>query len=374
MRFFITCAAISIAAAVALTGSARAHDPVEHALEEARAEAMQEATLAFLAALDDMQQAAATASIDDVAIRTNWSNLPVSMAPRSGIAVEDMDHRQRIALHAMMAAAFSSQGYLTTTTIMSNEDVLHGMMANIIAGMPEDDPSRAEGEAFIETYDAEKFYVVVFGDPRGSDWGWTVTGHHYAVNFTVSDGRIAFTPLFMGANPQVVQEGRYAGFRLLQHETDRAMALIGSLEAAQLERTVIANAVDEQVFAGLGQQDRYQTPYGIRASELNPIQSRLLRGLLDEFLDDASDEAADRQRLAIDEDGADTLHFAWWGSLDDPTGRYMFRIQGPSILIDYVREPSSGGAFNHVHSIMRDPSNDYGADWLAIHYDESHDE
>jgi hypothetical protein len=372
MRHLMICAGVSLVVAAGAAGTAKAHDPVEHALETARVETMQEAALAFLSTLDDAQRATVMASIEDEASRTNWSNLPVSMVPRSGIAVAQMNATQRIALHAMMSAALSSQGYLTTTTIMSNEDVLHNIIAAQLAALPEDNSERAEGLAFIETYDAEKFYVLVFGDPQGDDWGWTVTGHHYAANFTVSDGRIAFTPLFLGANPQIVQEGRYAGWRLLQHEADRALALIGSLEAPQLERSVISDAVDNQVFAGPGRQDRYETQLGIRAADLNPIQLRFLEGLMDEFLDDASDEAAARQRLAIEEDGSDTLHFAWWGPIDDPAARFMFRIQGPSILIDYVRESSRDGGFNHVHSIVRDPSNDYGAEWLERHYDEAH--
>lgn len=29
-------------------------------------------------------------------------------------------------------------------------------------------------------------------------------------------------------------------------------------------------------------------------------------------------------------------------------------------------------AYNHVHSIVRDPANDYGAEWLKLHYDGAH--
>ena len=79
-----------------------------------------------------------------------------------------------------------------------------------------------------------------------------------------------------------------------------------------------------------------------------------------------------RQRAAIAADGPDKLHFAWWGPTDDPKARYMFRVEGPSIIIDYVREGSPGGGFNHVHSIARDPRNDYGALWLEQHYKEAH--
>ena len=113
-------------------------------------------------------------------------------------------------------------------------------------------------------------------------------------------------------------------------------------------------------------------PARVPASALDPVQRQLLLALIDEYLGDASDEAAARQRAAIAADGPDKLHFAWWGPTDDPKARYMFRVEGPSIIIDYVREGSPGGGFNHVHSIARDPRNDYGALWLEQHYKEAH--
>jgi hypothetical protein len=70
-------------------------------------------------------------------------------------------------------------------------------------------------------------------------------------------------------------------------------------------------------------------------------------------------------------DDARLAHW-WWGPTDNPAARYMFRVYGPSILIDYVREKSSDRGYNHVHSIARDPSNDYGSEWLKHHYEEAH--
>lgn len=226
--------------------------------------------------------------------------------------------------------------------------------------------------AFLPDYDSEKFYVSVFGDPKGANWGWMMTGHHYAANFTVADGRIAFTPLFLGANPQTMPEGRYAGWRILQHEADRALALLGALSPAQVKQAVVAAEVDNCVFVGKGQQDRIAAPRGIAASTLDPVQRHMLLAVIDEYLGNALDEAAARQRAAITKNGPDQLYFAWWGPTNDPKARSMFRVQGPSIIIDYVRESSPGGGFNHVHSIARDPGNDYGAGWLAQHYEEAH--
>ncbi|WP_373492479.1 DUF3500 domain-containing protein [Parasphingorhabdus sp.] len=371
LKVFATLASIAILAPVS---AINAHDSTEHTLEAARVDAMQETTLGFLATLTDEQRAIVMASLEDSTTRTNWSNLPVSMAPRSGMAVAEMTVAQRRAFHAMLASAFSSQGYLKTTTSFWHEDVLQEIVANMIAAMPDGDPRKARSLAIIENYDSEKFFVSVFSDPNSKDWGWTVTGHHYAANFTVADGKIAFMPLFLGANPQIVPEGRYAGWRILQHEADRAFALIKSLETSQLQAAVVSDAVDDDVFAGPGNSGALDEPVGIRASSLDPLQLRLLNGVIDEYLGDASDEAAARQSQAIEDDGLDTLYFAWWGPTDNPAARYMFRVHGPSILIDYVRERSADGGYNHVHSIARDPSNDYGAEWLKIHYEEAHRE
>lgn len=349
-----------------------AHESAEHTLEDSRIITMRAATLAFVATLDDAGRAAVMTGLDNNAARTGWSNLPASMAPRPGLAVADMTADQRKALHAMMAAALSSQGYLKTTTIMWHEDVLHQITAAALAAMPDSEPRKTQGLAFIKNYDTELFYVSVFGDPNSADWGWMVTGHHYAANFTVSGGKIAFMPLFLGASPQIVPEGRYTGWRILQHEADRALALMAALKPEQVKQALIADTVDGELFAGKGAQDRAGKPRGIPASALDPVQRRLLDALLDEYLGDASDEAAARQRAAIAADGPDKLHFAWWGPVADPSARYMFRVEGPSIIIDYVRERSPDGGNNHVHSIARDPSNDYGAKWLAQHYTEAH--
>lgn len=137
---------------------------------------------------------------------------------------------------------------------------------------------------------------------------------------------------------------------------------------------MVSAEVDGGIFAGPGNQESHKTAFGIKATDLDPVQRRLLDALLDKYLADASDEAAARQRAAIKADGPESLRFAWWGPIDEPRGRYMFRVQGPSVLIDYVREGSGDGEYNHVHSIIRDPSNDYGADWLQRHYDEAHQE
>ena len=54
----------------------------------------------------------------------------------------------------------------------------------------------------------------------------------------------------------------------------------------------------------------------------------------------------------------DDLHFAWHGDVD--RGPIYFRIQGPSLIIEFSTEGRLGGGGSHYHSIYRDPSNEYG--------------
>jgi hypothetical protein len=51
----------------------------------------------------------------------------------------------------------------------------------------------------------------------------------------------------------------------------------------------------------------------------------------------------------------------------DIDGQFYYRVHGARVLIEYNRQDP-----NHDHSVVRDPVNDYGEDWLGIHYTETH--
>jgi hypothetical protein len=93
---------------------------------------------------------------------------------------------------------------------------------------------------------------------------------------------------------------------------------------------------------------------------------RLLRILIREYLGNADYDAADAQLKLIEEAGWGELWFSWHGPVDIAE-RFYYRVHGPRLLIEYTRQNE-----NHDHSIMRDPVNDYGEDWLEEHYKENH--
>jgi hypothetical protein len=54
--------------------------------------------------------------------------------------------------------------------------------------------------------------------------------------------------------------------------------------------------------------------------------------------------------------------FAWSGPTQNGSAAY-FRIQGPTVLIEYAPQRLGGEPTKHIHTIYRDPTNEYGLKW-----------
>jgi Spy/CpxP family protein refolding chaperone len=335
-----------------------------------QAAAMAESASAFLATLTPSQRAKIVHSFEDDAARTNWSNLPPTPEDRDGLLVAVLTAPQRIAFHDMLMSAMSSQGYVKSAAIMWLDDILQVEQTGRLISLNPPSEGGTVPDLYPPRRSSANYRIVMFGQPGSARWGWMLTGHHLAANFTVVDGAVAFTPLFVGANPQLIQAGPYAGWRVLGHETARAFALARSLTAQQRRAAIISGSVDDELFTGEGRKDQLKTMTGLPVSSLSERQQQQLWALVREFVASAHEEAADAKLRSIERDGLGQLHFAWWGSTTNPSQRFMYRIHGPSILIEYVREGQGSAPLNHVHAIVRDPRNDYGEDWLGKHYRE----
>ena len=325
---------------------------------------MAEAAIAFVASLDDELKGSALFSLesDD---RATWSNLPIIMVEPRGLLIGDMNDEQRKATHALLRASMSSQGYAKVAGVMWLDDVLRDIEQRSLDNESEKikDPFR---KAMLNSRSSGNYAVAIFGDPGDGDWGWKLAGHHLAVNFTVSGNRVGFTPIFLGSNPMAIESGRYAGRMVLSHEGQRGVDLMQSLSKAQQQAAVIHPDVARDVFEGPGRRASLAKFEGLAADELSDDQMQLLRLLVREYLENVDHDAAAAQLALIEQDGWGELWFSWRGSADIAE-RFYYRVHGPRLLIEYVRQNE-----NHDHSIMRDPVNDYGEDWLERHYEENH--
>lgn len=325
---------------------------------------MTAAASAFVATLDEGQREATVLPLH-VDERATWSNLPIIMVQPDGLLVGDMNDDQRSALHDLLRASMSSQGYAKISAIMRLDDLLYAIESARMESDPErrNDPRRRK---FLETRSSGNYAVAVFGEPGNGDWGWKLAGHHAAVNFTVAGGHVGFTPMFVGSNPSKVGAGPYAGWMAMPHEASRGIELMQSLTDTQQNVARIHDVVADDVFEGPGRRASLAGFEGLQADELSVAQMRLLRALVAEFVGNVDFDSAEAQLELINEAGWDALWFSWRGPVD-LHGEFYFRVHGPRLLIEYNRQNP-----NHDHSVMRDPLNDYGEDWLEHHYEEYH--
>ena len=335
---------------------------------EASPERMAQAAREFLDALSPQQRADTEFPFDADSERTRWSNLPASMVERAGVRFGDLTDLQRRRFHDLLRASTSSQGYQKIAGVIRLDEVLHDDASAAVAS-----GERRLPESLLESWTSANYWVSFFGRPGDPAWGWLVNGHHLAASFTVAGERVAFTPLFLGAEPHEIENGLEAGWRVLANEGERGWHLLQALDDGQRSVAVLGGEIPDDVLTGPGRKGSLSEFSGIPTSALDDGQRTLLWQLVEEYAANADHGAAGAQLEKIRADGLDALHFAWIGPVDDLSARYYYRVHGPSVLIEYIVEEGVGGsAANHVHSIMRDPGNDYGEDWLGKHYEEHH--
>jgi hypothetical protein len=280
--------------------------------------------------------------------RFDWHFVP---RDRYGVRLKDMNSEQRTAAHGLLQSILSSQGYLKATGVMQLEGIL---------GQIEGRPDRR---------DPEDYYFNIFGAPSaGGAWAWRFEGHHISMNFASAGGESpSVTPAFMGSNPHVVGEGPNAGRRLLGAEEDLARELLALLTGAQLRTVIIQAEAPGDIVTGNARTVELDRFEGLPASEMNDAQRHALMHVIEEYLNNADTEVADAEMQRIHDAGLENLHFAWAGSTKLGEGHY-YRIHGPTVLIEYDNVQGGG---NHVHSVWRDPQNDFGDDLLRRHYEEA---
>lgn len=144
--------------------------------------------------------------------------------------------------------------------------------------------------------------------------------------------------------------------RPLGKESDKAFALINALDAAQRGQAVLPYAVKDLVL-GATQDGRTIQPEGIRASALSPAQQTMLWDIVGEWAGIMTGAFAEVRMSELRAVVGET-YFAWSGPTTNGRAAY-FRIQGPTLVIEYAPQ----GGVDHIHTIYRDPTNEYGRKW-----------
>ncbi len=363
---------------------------------------MIDAAGALIAGLSPDQRERATWPFPADDERTQWFYTPTD---HGGLALSEMDSVQHRLVHQLLASALSDAGYATAAIILGQENILDHLEGFTV------DFGRQRGR------DPMLYWIAIFGQPAmDGAWSWRFGGHHLSLHFTMIDGRVqSTTPCFMGADPASTPLLGPHLHRPLGGAEDLGRELARSLNGSQATKALVSPAppvdivgsnrarltegdlplplpeiwrgtfegdidrvlreMDRTTADGLGLEQhnleavRFSTsPKGLQASALLPEQQEILRALLATYVGRIHDDLADQQLSKFAGDGLNELHFLWAGGLEvgDP---HYYRVQGSELVVEYDNAQRRG---NHVHTVWRDLSNDFGADPLAQHYAESH--
>jgi len=326
----------------ALAGTAAA-DEKPHP-SAAAAGKMRESLERLLAVLPEKNRAQALRPFED-RDRVDWHYTPRS---RNGVSLKDLDSRGREQVHAVLRTALSASGYRKVVNIIELELVLR------------------EIETIGWMRDPERYHLTVYGAPdRARRWGWRFEGHHLSLNFTLAGEKLAVdTPSFFGANPATVPKGAKKGFRALGEEHDAGWALLESLGEAQRREAVFeARTYGDIVTANKDKVEPLDAA-GISAAKLDERQRALLWKLIETYARSFEPGLAEARLARAKEGGIEALRFGWAGSTVRGRQHY-YRVQGPRFLIEYDASQNDG---NHIHTVWRDFSGDFGRDLLREHY------
>jgi hypothetical protein len=289
---------------------------------------------AFLESLDGPQRGKALFEFDS-AKKPSWSNLPVTMVPRNGLRLGELTKAQRAAALDALAAVLSKQGYQKAIDIMNADDQL-------VKGNNKNQ------------FGTENYYLAVFGKPSATK-PWTVQfgGHHLGINVTIVGKESVLTPTHTGVQPDsFARDGKTV--RPLGPENDLAFKLVNMLDAEQQRQAVLGVKPKGELLVGPGKDGKTITPEGLKCASLKDVQRATLMDLIGAWVNILPDDAA-AKRMAALKAKIDDTYFAWYGPTTNGSPAY-YRIQGPTLLIEYAPQ----GGTNHIHTIIRDPSNDYG--------------
>lgn len=309
---------------------------------------MTRAAQKFVAALDPAQRARAVFSLA-APEREKWFFVPIK---RDGLTLKDMTPAQQDLARALLRSGLSQRGATRAETIITLENVLREI---------EKDPVRR---------DPTMYYVTIFGDPAAAaPWGWRFEGHHLSLNFTIFDAdHVAVTPSFFGTNPAEVRAGPQKGTRVLAEEEDLGLAFVNSLDEAQRRAALIAVKAPNEIATSNKARVDPLAPAGLAATALSAAQRDQLRALLQLYFTRYRAEIADTALVEATSKNLDSLHFAWAGVLDRSAGHY-YRIQGKTFVVEFDNTQNEA---NHIHTVWRNFTGDFGHDVLAAHYAREH--
>lgn len=296
----------------------------------------------------------------------SWAN-PEFMQHDTGLRLDELDPPVRDAALAVVEASLSPAGFDLARNLMR----INGFLGELV-----------ELPLLMNEF---SYNFALFGEPSETEpWGWQLFGHHVALNCLVAGTQLVISPVFLGAEPDVIDDGPHRGVKVFKERIALARQLMGALpEGLRKEATVYAAMVDPAMPEGrihpgderhLGGcfQDNRVIPYeGIPVSSMPPEALAVLEEVVEDFIAYLPDGPRAARRREIQEHFGESW-FSWIGGWEGQAAFY-FRLQSPVVVMELdhhtgVFLSNEEPAPFHMHAVLRTPNgNDYGRE-LVRHF------
>ncbi|KAF2851662.1 hypothetical protein T440DRAFT_554108 [Plenodomus tracheiphilus IPT5] len=332
-----------------------AHGSTDHG---APTDAMMKAALHALSLTTNAERAKLNQPIDAPEWR-RWSN-PEIYIYRHGLRLEEISQDLVTAIYDVMRASLSPEGYTKARGCMRVNQFLGEVV---------------DGKGVLN----EKSYnFTIYGTPSiDSPWGWQIYGHHFDMNCFVLGTQMVVSPIFMGAEPNIIDAGPYAGTQLFVDQERLALELMRTMDESQIKNVRIFKELSgpeypegrfhraDQRHLGGAFQDNRIIPYeGLGVSNLTQPQQDMVRRLIILFVNYLPAKALKVKMEEVLEHWKNT-YFCWIGGFGEQDAFY-FKVHSPVIMVEF--DHHTGVFLNnkiplpfHIHTLVRTPNgNDYG--------------
>lgn len=300
----------------------------------------------------------------------SWMN-PEIYIFHHGIRLEEVNDEVAIAVHDILRASLSPGGYTKVRGCME----INKFLGELVDGR--------------KVLNEKSYNFLLFGKPSlTTPWGWQLYGHHLCMNCFVIGSQMVISPVFMGAEPNIIDFGPEKGLVLFSDQESTAIALMNSLDDEIRGQVCISTELkgpsipswryhlaDQRHVGGAFQDNRIMPYEGYIVGQMSSHQQYLVRQLLHLGLNYLH-EAVLQKRLAEISDYWGETYFCWIGGFG-PNDAFYYKIHSPVIMMEF--DHHSGVFLNnktpmpfHIHTSVRTPNgNDYGKEllnqWLQEH-------
>lgn len=119
----------------------------------------------------------------------HWAN-PEIYIYRHGIRLEEVSNELVDAVYDLMRASLSPTGYVKAWGCMK----VNKFLGEVVNGR--------------KVLNEGSYNFCLFGMPSQDEpWGWQIFGHHFCMNCMMIKGQMVISPIFMGAEPNIIDEG-----------------------------------------------------------------------------------------------------------------------------------------------------------------------